>query len=1074
MSRNLLLILLVLLLTTPTLVLAQGITTASLNGKVTTQDGEPLVGANVVAVHEPTGTTFGAATRSDGRYNLPGVKVGGPYTVTASFIGYRTAKQEEVNLALGQDLRINFNLSEEAVEMAEIVTVAERDPIMTASNTGTVNNISTEQIERLPTITRSIADFTRLAPQVNTTGAGTSIAGKNNHQNNFQVDGAVLRDAFGLNSDGTPTGFTNSQPISLDAIQEFQVQIAPYDVRSGSFAGGLINAVTRSGTNTIQGSAYFFGQNDSFVGDFQGSEFGDFDEFQGGFRVGGPLVQDKVFFFVNGEIRRRNFPDTGGLIGSGQANVFRLTESQMNRIVDVARNEYNYDPGGFSPFIDETNDNKIFARLDVNLSPKHRLTLRHNFVDADDDDGIDRSDDVFTLESNQFQRENTVNSTVLQLNSAISDRLANEFRLGYTTVRDKRTPGAAPAPQFLLNLEDAGSDIGELRFGVERFSQRNALDQNTFEFTDNLFYFTGDHTITVGTHNEFISFDNLFIQDAFGAYEFDVDIDSLEAGTDPFTQNKPTRFLLSQSQVPGEDSPRAKWDYLQLGFYVQDEWKPSSKLNLTFGLRADIPIIDDEPLENPLVEQTFGFKTNEVPSGNILWQPRFGFNYDVSGNRTTQIRGGVGMFSGLPPAVWLSNAFSNTGVDFARVDLDEDEIAAARIEASADPNNQPNVLGEIPTSDIAITDPDFKNPRVLRTNLALDHQIQSGLIGTFEFLYSKNIDEVRFRNLNIGDPNNPGAPIGVTPDGRPDYGDQAVSNNFNTVILLDNISTGFQLALTGKIQKQMGSGGFLPNLGASLAYTYGRSEDVNSGTSSRAISNWQFQVTSDPNGDKAATSLWETRHRIVGDLSYGFNYGQGFGTTISLFYQGRSGEPFSYTYDRNSGAGNNPNGDTSFGDNDLVFVPASQDDISPEPFADQAEFDAEWAKIEAFINSSDALQDSRGKIFERNSARAPWNHRLDLRIAQKLPSVRGQNFELTLDILNFLSMLDEDWGDVQFVNFGADNFLDFRGYDANGKPRVTLDPFDANGDGQITQEDSFSTSTFLSRWQMQLGIRYSF
>ena len=519
------------------------------------------------------------------------------------------------------------------------------------------------------------------------------------------------------------------------------------------------------------------------------------------------------------------------------------------------------------------------------------------------------------------------------------------------------------------------------------------------------------------------------------------------------------------------DKPRAKWDYLQLGFYVQDEWKPSPKLNLTFGLRADIPIISDEPLENLLFEETFGRSTTDVPSGNILWQPRAGFNYDLSEDRTTQIRGGFGMFAGLPPAVWLSNAFSNTGVDFARVDFDADEIAAANLQASADPNNQPDVLGEVPTSDIAVTDKDFKNPQVLRTNLALDHQLQPGLVGTVELMYSKNINEVRFINLNIGDK---GAPVGTTPDGRPDYGEVEFSSDFNTVILLDNVSSGYQFLATGRVLKQMGRG-WLPKLGGSLAYTYGRSDDVNSGTSSRSISNWQFQVTEDPNGAKSATSLWETRHRIVGDLSYGFNYGQrGFGTTVALFYQGRSGQPFSYMYDRNSGTGNNPNGDGSGGDNDLAFVPASQSDISAEPFATQADFDAEWAKIETFINSSDALKASRGKIFERNSARAPWNHRLDLRIAQKIPSISGQNFELTLDIENLLNLLNDDWGKVEFVNFGADNFLDFRGYDAQGKPKVTLDPRDSNDDGVITQEDSFSFLTTASRWQMQLGIRYSF
>ncbi|MFQ5642002.1 MAG: carboxypeptidase regulatory-like domain-containing protein, partial [bacterium] len=571
----------------------------------------------------------------DGRFNITGMRVGGPYTVTVSYIGYKNQTQEDIYLSIGADLRIKFTLLEEAVELAEIVTVAERDAILSASNTGTINNVTTAQIERLPTITRSISEFTRLTPMSSGTAGGTSVAGKNNRMNNFQVDGAVMNDAFGLNADGLPTGSAQAQPISLDAIQEFQVQIAPFDVRSGSFAGGLINAVTRSGTNQFTGSGYFFGKNESFVGDFEGDDFGDFEDFQGGFRFGGPLVRDKVFFFVNGEIRRRDFPDTAVLGGPGR-NDFPITPADMQKIIDIAKNVYNYNPGGFAPFTNETNDQKIFARLDFNLSPKHRLTIRHSYVDADRDDGIDRDNNEFTLESNQFTRDNQTNSTVLQLNSTIGNNMANEFRIGYTTIRDKRTPLFAPAPEFQINIEDEnGRDIGEVRLGVERFSQQNALEQDTFEFTNNLHYFTGNHTITAGTHNEFISFDNLFIQDAFGAYEFDVTLENLRNGTDIFTQNLPTRFLLTQSRVQGVDRPRAAWDYLQLGFYVQDEWKPNPKLNLTFGLRADIPLMPDEPLDNPLVESTFGLSTTDVPSGNILWSPRFGFNYDLSEDRTT-------------------------------------------------------------------------------------------------------------------------------------------------------------------------------------------------------------------------------------------------------------------------------------------------------------------------------------------------------------------------------------------------------------------------------------------------------
>ena len=1043
------------LMMVPVFVLGQGITTAALNGTVTDQNGEALVGANVVAVHQPTGTIFGAATRSDGRFNIQGVKVGGPYTVTVTYIGYHNAKQENIFLAIGQDLRVNFKLAEEAVELSEIVTVAERDAILTASNTGTVNNITTAEIERLPTITRSVSDFTRLTPQVSGTGGSgaTSVAGKNNRMNNLQVDGAVLNDAFGLNSDGAPTGSIRSQPISLDAIQEFQVQIAPFDVRSGSFAGGLINVVTRSGSNRFEGSGYFFGRNESFVGDLNKSDFSNFDDFQTGFRFGGPLVKDKVFFFVNGEIGRRNQPDNGGLLGSGKPNEFGINAQDMQKIIDISNTKYNYNPGGFNPFTNQTDNNKIFARMDINLSKEHRLTIRENYVDGNRDDGIRRSRSLYTLESNQFKRDNTTNSLVAQLNSTFGNNKANEARIAYTTIRDKRSPLFGAAPQVQLNLERGGQDLGSVRFGVERFSQANALDQNTFEFTDNLHYFTGDHTFTVGTHNEFISFNNLFIQDFFGAYEFDVDLDQLAAGTDAYTQNTPTRYLASVSRISGVKKPRANWNYIQLGFYAQDEWKPTPKLNLTVGLRADIPVLPDNPLDNPDFQTAFGRSTSDVPTGNVLWSPRFGFNMDLSEDRTMQIRGGAGIFAGLPPAVWLSNAYSNTGVDFARVD-----VATFNGETvpqyNADPNNQPNLAGDVPTSDIALLDKDFKMPQVFRTNLAIDRQLPKGLVGSLEFLYSKNINEVFFRNLNVGDN---GKAVGVTQDGRPDYGGLRPSSNFNSVILLDNTSAGHQLFLTARLTKQLNRGP-LKGLFGSLAYTLGRSRDINSGRSSRAISNWRFNETADPNGQTAAISDFEIRNRVVGDLSYSFNYGRGLGTTVSLFYEGRSGNGFSYM------ARDDINGDRNRG-NDLAWIPSSADDIS-DP--------ANWAAIETFINSEPALKDAKGKIFPRNSARAPWQDRLDLRITQKIPSLRTQNLELTLDILNLLNFLNSDWGQIKFVNFDAATLFNDKGYDANGKRDLSLRLRDTNGDGKVTRADVFSTSDLASRWQIQLGARYNF
>jgi hypothetical protein len=722
----------------------------------------------------------------------------------------------------------------------------------------------------------------------------------------------------------------------------------------------------------------------------------------------------------------------------------------MDRIINISKSKWGYDPGGYSPFTNETQDYKIFTRLDYNISPEHRLTLRNNFVTGDSDDGIDRYQDTYTLESNQFKRDNSTNSTIMQLNSTFGNNIANEARIAYTTVRDDRTPLFDPAPEVQLNLEDAtGAEIGEVRFGVERFSQQNALEQDIWEFTDNVHYFMGDHTFTAGTHNELVSFDNLYIQDFYGAYEFD-SIDEYEAGT-------PSRYFFSASRVAGVEKPRAKWDYTQLGFYLMDEWKITPQMNLNIGLRADIPIMNEKPLSNPLFASTFsGYQTEEVASGNIMWSPRIGINYDVSGDRSTQIRGGIGMFAGLPPAVWLSNAYSNTGVDFARVDLST--AAGDTVPGfNPDPYNQPFFEQEQPASDIAILDPDFKLPQVLRANIAVDHQLPQGLIGTLEFVYGMNINEVYFKNLNVG---NMGKPVGKTFDGRPDYGGLEPSSAFNTVILLGNTSKGYQWNLTAQLQKRMNQG-FLDNLFGSVAYTLSDSRDINSGMSSRAISNWKYNETDDPNGETVARSDFLVQHRFLAALSYKFSYASDFATTVSLFYEGRSGQPFSYMFSGDV----NHDGEKY---NDLAYIPATRSDVSDLVTTE------EWKAIDDFINSDDALKDARGKTFERNSATEPWRHRVDLRITQKIPTFGLQNFEITLDVINVLNLLKSDWGHVKYAPYNAVNLFKLSGVDANNKPDMNLYVRDSNKDGTIDREDVYSLSSLASRWQMQIGVRYSF
>jgi hypothetical protein len=1050
----------VCLLLLPAALLAQGVTTATIIGSVMDTKGQALPGANVIAVHVPSGTTFGAASRSDGNFVIPNVRVGGPYTISVTFVGYKKEGRENIFLALAEVRRLDFKLVEEAVEVGAVQVVAERSQVFSEARTGASTNVSTEQIQSLPTIQRSIQDFARLSPQIVGTNIGQSentggsrIGGKNARYNNIQVDGAILNDVFGLPESGTPGGQANSQPISLDAIQEFQVSIAPYDVRQGGFTGGLINAITRSGTNQYHGSVYSFGRNQELVGGIPGATGGsktyltDFRDLQGGLRFAGPLIQNKLFFFVSGELRRRDDPRDVGFRGSNSPVIFNVPESDMVNIANITKNQYGYDPGTFGKYTGNTEDNKIFARLDYNASSRHRLTLRHNFVDATFDRGVTRDNQSYSLTSQEFVFDNVQHSSVAELTSTFGNNLANEARLSYTRVRDKRTGTSDPFPQVRITVAPSSNVF----FGIERSSQANRLDQDIVEFTDNFTYFAKNHTFTLGTHNEFFAFENLFVQDFYGNYEF--------ANIDSFRIGRPSRYRYSYLNPNNPNAQlTAKWDAYQLGFYAQDEWKARSNLNITLGVRVDVPIFADKPARNRTVEASFfNLRTDLIPDKNLLWSPRAGFNWDVSNNRTTQIRGGIGVFSGRSPGVWLSNQYSNTGLDFLRID-----VSTRPPNFVADPFKQPRPgqpgvnLSPVATTVINVTDPNFKFPQVFRANVAADRQLPFGLAGTLELIYTENINDILYQDRNIAQATTPLFAF----DGRPLFSRRVNSTNFTNVLVLKNTNKGSQYFATAQLQKLLGQG-ILRDLFGMVAYTYGRARDVNSGTSSVAFSNWQNNlVPGDPNNPPLTTSNWEIRHRIVGSLSYRFSVVQKFGTTVSLFYEGRSGRPFSYTYNGDA----NSDGSSL---NDLVYVPKDANDIILEPnSASDTRTPADiWAELDAFIKADEALNGQRGKIFTRNSAREPWVNQLDLRIAQAIPTISSHNVELTLDILNVLNLVNSDWGKQEYAPFPGYQLLAFRRYDtATGKlvARFTK---------PVTK---FNTDNLLSRWAAQLGIRYSF
>jgi hypothetical protein len=1031
----------------PGLIMAQGVTTAAFNGLVTDSDGNPIVGATITALHTPTGTVYTGVSRIDGLFNIPAVKVGGPYTVTVSMDPFKTQEVNGITLKLGEDRNLKFKLALEAI--AEEITVVASNPIISESRTGAAQNVSASIIESMPSIGRSFDDFARLAPQVDARGGGAfSAAGKNNRYNNIQIDGAVNNDLFGLSNSGTP-GL--AAPISLDAVQEFQLVIAPYDVRQGGFTGSSLNAITRSGTNTLSGSAYFFGRNQDFVG--KGPDktaYGTFSEAQYGFRVGGSVIKDKLFFFLNGEMGKRNSPpdfvidDMGGSNDFGGTNV---NVADAERFISILKNKYGYDKTGTygtDRFTRDQDNSKIFFRMDYNISDKHRLTLRHNYVNGLTDNPASLAGGkVFAFEDVFYTLRNKTNSTVAQLNSTFGKNLYNELILNYTTIRDSRETGDTLFPQIDVQVKNTY----RLTAGTEQYSGANGLNQDIFELTDNLTFYKGKHTFTVGTHNEFFNFQNLYIGNYYGFWTFN-SLDDLETG-------KASGYEYSYSNVAGESKWWAKFGVMQLGAYAGDSWAVKPNLALTLGVRLDVPIINDTPSANPKVEQLYNIKTDQVASGNLLFSPRIGFNWDVYNDKKTQLRGGIGVFSGRTPYVWISNQFSNTGIEITRISV-YTKYGQTVPTFVDDPENQPRTGFTASTNEINLIDKDFKYPQVLRTNLAVDHQLPLGIIGTLEFVYSKNMNDILYQNINM-------KPLATSTtlinDGRPLF--TKISKDFSNVIYLTNSNKGYQYSLSLQLQKNFARGSWI-----NAAYTYGQAKDVNSGTSSQARSNYRYNPSGgDPNDPPLAWSNYDVRHHIGIGLSYTADWLKNAPTTISMFYGGRSGRPYSTTYTSSS---SDVNGD-NMSDNDLIFVPTGLTqvimvDSNGAALADQ---NAAWAKLDAYISQDPALNDARGKIVARNASREPWYHSVDARLLQDIPipGLKDNKLQFTADVINLLNLFNKDWGVYKYVYNQNDTPVTFKGIDtATGKQKINFSE----------KANPFSVSQLASRWQVQLGLRYSF
>jgi outer membrane receptor protein involved in Fe transport len=1067
-------------------VLGQGISTSSINGVIADGKGEGLPGATVIAIHVPSGTKYGTTTNVVGKYNFPAVRVGGPYKVSVTYVGFTEKVKEGIIANLGSAADVNFSMAEEGKNLEEIVVKSSKTSIFSSEKTGASTGVVREQIQALPTLSRSFNDITRLTPQG---GSGTSFGGRSGNFNNITIDGAGFNNAFGLS--GSVGGQTNAQPISLDAIEQISVNIAPFDVREGSFTGAGVNMVTKSGDNEFRGSVYTFGRSLKYVGSkVNGVEnvldpvAQKFSVRNSGFRVGGPLVKNKIFFFISGEQERRNDPGStfsakGSSLGGNQSNV---TKADLDKLSTFLINKYNYDPGPYEGYKLLSNSDKLNVRLDFNLSNSHKLALKYNLLNSYRDvpgsasgslaGGRSPGLNVLPFLSTFYRINNNLNSYIAELNSTLKGNLANKFQVGYTAFRDFReTPLGNSNPFPMVDIGN-GSGGAYTAFGFEPFSANNVLNTDSYQISDNLDIFKGKHTFTIGTYNEFFSFKNGFAPDYFGGFQFK-SLDDFYASANSGTSNA-AQYRLRYSALPSGEFPFAYIKAAQYGAYVQDRIQVSKKLNLTFGLRGDMPVIDTKIAQNTAAAAlTFRdgqkINTSEVQKSQILWSPRLGFNYDVTGDKKIQVRGGTGIFTGRVPFVWVSNQASNNGLLFGSVSTanPKDRPFAADVNAYRPAGAAANA-----SYNLAVTDKNFKFPQIWRTNLAVDYQLPGNFVATVEGAYTKDLNAVYHQNINL--PNN--ANVANGPDKRPVYytfdatGKTTAVNRINTnisdAILMKNTNEGYSYFLTVKLEKS-----FSNNFYAMAAYTKSDAKSVNDG-GSIAQSIWRDrQVSGDPNAVALANSSFLTKNRAIVGLTYSIDYLKAAKTTFGLFYEYQTGNPFSYTYSGDM------NGDGSGGGgNDLIYVPKDASEIKLIDLKRGTETltaAQQWANLDTYINQDEYLSTRRGQYAERNGAFGPKRGQLDISVKQDFyVKVAGKRntIQISADIFNSTNQV------FQNTNRSL-GLLTYAGYDKDKNPLFTFPNLDGTatvlGTTPLTKT-FFDAKGISSRWQAQVGLRYIF
>ncbi|MDC2622101.1 carboxypeptidase regulatory-like domain-containing protein [Bacteroides ovatus] len=1097
------LVLVMLLLTTT--VSAQ-VTTASMSGKVVDASNESLIGATVRAVHTPTGTIYNTVTQSNGQYRFQNLRIGGPYTVEFSYVGFNPEKVSNINLVLGEDHTLNIVMKEDAQTLGEVLVVADRSSVISSNRTGAQEIITRDKMDKMPSLSHSLTDFTKLTPM----SSGSNFAGTSYRFNNVTVDGASFNNSFGLSSS---LGAAGTEPISLEALEQVQVMIAPYDVRNGAFTGAGINSVTKSGSNQWHASAYMYTKSPSMTGYRQKDDINTVTEFsnhQYGISLSGPIIKNKLFFYLNGEMDRQEKPVNYKPRATKNDEVtgeYSFADAQtLEQLSQFLQNKFDYNPGTYNVGSIPTEADRITARVDWNINQKNTLSVKYFYLKSfatnspstsgAPTNGRGANSYAIPFSSCYYRTNNNFNIVMADLVTNINDRMSNTLKVGYSALRDYRDMDGGFFPQVdILDGTSAGNAF--TTFGTEVNSYNNMLNSDIYQIQDNFTWIIDKHQLTFGTQSDYRKFKNGYGYSFAGSWRYS-SVDSFyedannylawkEAGADPAT--RPTTLATSFSQkyaVQGNGFPYAYVDILSLGFYVQDKWTVTPNLNLTLGLRIDTPIfLTDLDKNDEAAGLTFqgGEKidVSKYPKTKPLLSPRLGVNWNVFGDGKLQVRGGTGIFSGTPPYVWLSNQAGNNGLLFGDLAKGRPFDGIALVTPTA---------ADIKSSkmDLAVTDRDFKYPQLWKTNFAVDYSFGDGWIATVEMLYNKDLNAIYHRNIGLNDPvgyvqegsgkERPFFATGVATDSKTglDYPTgYYITDRTTNVIQMKNTSKGYSFYTTLQLQKNFYHG-VMKGLYLNGSYSFGKSKSVTDGSSSVASSAWKYRPAVNPNVEETGYASGSFRGRLLLQAAYTAEWSKNASTSIGAIYQ--MYQPFRYSYTYNGDV----NGDGQ-NMNDLIYIPKDRTDINIVPATgDERSADDIWKQIDAFIKQDNYLSKHRGEYAERNGAITPWAHQLDINITHdiKLPLKNGQvhTLRFSFDIANFLNLLNKDWGVKETTVYGSSSSPQYQFLTmtqaptaANGyKPGFTMP---LNNKKVVT--DTFKDlNEQSSRWQMQFGIKYFF